>query len=94
MLAEAPQPNTVGKTVFGMTEGEIHVHSPAEPGCDSEGCPLSWVEPWRAMSAEPEPERRAQPAEAAARVRGLEGGGTGSGSGDTDEGTSNALCRN
>jgi len=65
--------------------------SPADPGCDMEACPLSWVEPFLAMSAEPEPERRAQPAEAAALVRGLEGGGAGSGEGDLDDGTSKAL---
>ena len=56
-----------------------------------EACPLSWVEPCLAMSAEPEPERRAQPAEAAALVRGLEGGGAGSGEGDLDGGASNTL---
>lgn len=54
-----------------------------------EACPLSWVEPCLAMSAEPEPERRAQPAEAL--VRGLEGGGPGSGEGDLDDGASKTL---
>jgi len=56
-----------------------------------EACPLSWVEPCLAMSAEPEPERRAQPAEAAALVRGLEGGGPGSGEGDLDDAASKTL---
>ncbi len=56
-----------------------------------EACPLSWVEPCLAMSAEPEPERSAQPAEAAALVRGLEGGGPGSGDGDLDGGASKTL---